>query len=222
MRDALFSDFVMVDPPSEATDAAAQDELAAEMMAGRAVLLRLAPDLDGPRRDAVRSFLESLVRVTGGLAASRQEAAIAKLADILLPDDLAAARGPLAADNLDLRDRLIAQTAPLTSAQVAAQAGYRGRNPYATAARWKKAGDIFSVQHRGTEYFPAFQFRDGRPHPSIKPVLAALPAQLSPWQVAFWFVSTNGWLGGRAPQDALDDPASLIAAARQEALELVG
>jgi hypothetical protein len=162
------------------------------------------------------------VRVTGGLGASRQEAAIAKLADILLPDDLAAARGSLAADNLDLRDRLIAQTAPLTSAQVAAQAGYRGRNPYATAARWKKAGDIFAVQHRGTEYFPAFQFRDGLPHPTIKPVLAALPAQLSPWQVAFWFVSANGWLGGRAPQEVLDDPASLIAAARQEALEVVG
>jgi len=222
MRDALFSDFVMVDPPSKTTDAAAQDELAAEMMAGRAVLLRLAPDLDGPRRDAVRSFLESLMRVTGGLAASRQEAAIAKLADILLPDDLAAARGPLAADNLDLRDRLIAQTAPLTSAQVAAQAGYQGRNPYATAARWKKAGDIFSVHHRGIEYFPAFQFRDGRPHPAVRRVLAALPFGMSPWQRAFWFVSSNGWLEDRVPAARLDDPAALIAAAEREAQELVG
>ena len=194
----------------------------ADIVAGRSVVLRLTSGASGHRREAVRTFLENVVRVTGTLEASRQEAAIAKLAEIILPDTLADARGALAADNLDLRDRFIAQTSPLTSAEVGVQAGHRSKNPYATAARWKKAGDLFSVQHRGTEYFPAFQFREGRPHPTIKKVLAALPTGLSPWQRALWFVSTNGWLGNKAPADLLDNPNAVVAAARREALEVIG
>ena len=154
----------------------------ADIVAGRSVVLRLTAGVSGHRREAIRTFLENVVRVAGTLEASRQEAAIAKLADIILPDALADARGALAADNLELRDRFVAQTSPLTSAEVGTQAGHRSSNPYATAARWKKAGDVFSMQHRGTEYFPAFQFREGRPHPTIKKALTALPASLSPWQ----------------------------------------
>jgi hypothetical protein len=65
------------------------------------------------------------------------------------------------------------------------QAGLKTKNPYATAARWKKAGAIFSVQHRGKEHFPAFQFREGRPHPTVKKALAALPARMN--GPGFWF-----------------------------------
>lgn len=119
----------------------------------------------------------------------------------------------LAADNLEVRDRFIAEVPQLTSAEIGNRAGSSARNLYATAARWKKAGDIFSVHHRGTEYFPAFQLRDGRPHPAIKKALVALPENLSPWQRAFWFVSTNGWLDDKAPMDALDDIDAVAAAA---------
>lgn len=194
----------------------------ADIVAGDSVVLRLEPGVSGHRRAAIKTFLEKLIQVTGTLEASRQEAAIARLADVLLPNDLADARGVLAADNLELRDRFVAQTAPLTSADVAARAGHKSGNPYATAARWKKAGDIFSVHHRGAEYFPAFQFREGRPHPTVKKLLAVLPENLSAWQRAFWFVSTNGWLGGKAPRDLLNDPEIVVAAARREAEEVVG
>jgi hypothetical protein len=106
--------------------------------------------------------------------------------------------------------------------KIGAQAGLKTKNPYATAARWKKAGDIFAVQHRGKEYFPAFQFREGRPHPTVKKALAALPTRLSSWQRAFWFVSTNGWLGDKAPADVLADPKAVVAAAEREGEEVVG
>lgn len=194
----------------------------ADIVVGRSVVLRLAPDMAGARRNAVQSFLDTVMRVSGAVGEQRQEAAIARLADVLLPDDLAQARGPVAADNLALRDRFIVDTAPLTSAEVAAAAGHSAGNRYATAARWKKVGEIFSVHHRGGEYFPAFQFRDGRPHPTIKKALAAQPAHLSPWQRAFWFVSTNGWLRGAAPAECLDDPDAVVAAARREAEDLIG
>lgn len=194
----------------------------ADFVAGRSVVLRLGADITGHRRAAVRVFLEQVMQVAGTLEEIRQEATIARLAEVFLPDPLADARGALAADNLELRDRFVAETRPLTSAEVGAHAGHRGGNPYATAARWKKAGRIFSVHHRGTEYFPAFQFREGRPHPTIKAALAVLPAHLSPWQRAFWFVSANGWLGGKAPADPLDDSDAVVAAARREEQEVVG
>ena len=206
--------------PQGAIDALAQ--AVADIVGGRSIVLRLASQPTEQRRRAAEAFLSTVVRLTGTVEESRQATAIAKLAEVFLPDTLADARGAIAGDNLDLRDRFVATTSPLTSAAVAARAGHGGRNPYATAARWKKAGDIFSVHHRGTEYFPAFQFREGRPHPTVKPALAALPANLSPWQRAFWFVSTNGWLGDESPADRLDDAAAVLAAARREGEEVVG
>jgi hypothetical protein len=195
---------------------------AADVVLGRSVVLQLKPGLAEGQRSAVRSFLETIVRVSATLDESRLESAISKLAEVLLPDERVDARGVLASDNLELRDRFIAQVPQLTSTEIGTQAGLKAKNPYATAARWKKAGDIFSVQHRGKEFFPAFQFREGRPHPAVKRILAALLSRLSPWQRAFWFVSTNGWLGDKAPADVLDDAQAVVAAAEREGEEVVG
>lgn len=205
--------------PARLTDLAAT---AADIALGHSVVLQLKPDLAEGQRNAVRAFLEKVVSVSATLDENRLESAISKLAEVLLPDELADARGALASDNLDLRDRFIAKVPQLTSAEIGKRAGLRTKNPYATAARWKKTGDIFSVQHRGNEYFPVFQFREGRPHPTVKTALAALPSRLSSWQRAFWFVSTNGWLSDRAPADALDDPDAVVAAAEREGEEVVG
>ncbi|MGO9233086.1 MAG: hypothetical protein ACLP4V_02975 [Methylocella sp.] len=205
--------------PARLTDLAAA---AADIALGHSVVLQLKPDLAEGQRSAVRTFLEKVVRISATLDENRLESAISKLAEVLLPDELADARGALASDNLELRDRLIAEVPQLTSAEIGEQAGLRTKNPYATAARWKKSGDIFSVQHRGKEYFPAFQFREGRPHPTVKKALAALPSRLSPWQRAFWFVSTNGWLSDKAPADVLDDPHAVAAAAEREGEEVIG
>jgi hypothetical protein len=193
-----------------------------DLLAGRAAILSLGDVTNEADRDAWRLFLSKVARIAATLEPDRQEAAIARLVDVILPDPLSDARGPLAADNLSLRDRFVAETAPLTSGEVAERAGSTGANRYATAARWKKSGDIFSVQHRGAELFPAFQFRDGRPHPSMRKILLALPANLSAWQKAFWFVSTNGWLNDQAPADVLDDPEAVVRAALREAHEVMG
>jgi hypothetical protein len=187
-----------------------------------AAILTLAEPPDEASRRAVQAFLDALLRVAGRLDATRQEAAIARLAEALLPDPIAEARGALALDELRARDRFLAEIPTLTSAEVAECAASRSSNRAATAQRWKKARQVFSVQHRGAERYPGFQFRDGRPHPAIAAALAALPARMSPWQVAFWFVSANGWLGGAAPRERLDAAEALVAAARREGEELVG
>lgn len=197
-------------------------DTAADIALGRSVVLRLKPELAEGQTAAIRSFLQALVRVSGNLEENRLEAAIGKLADVILPDELAPARGAIAADNLELRDRFITEVPQLTSAEIGAQAGLQTKNPYATAARWKKSGDIFSIQHRGTEYYPAFQFRDGRPHPAIKQILEAIPPGFSPWQKALWFVSSNGWLGNKTPTDMFDRVGDVVNAARREHDEVVG
>jgi hypothetical protein len=194
----------------------------ADVAVGGSVVLRLKSDLPESQRNSVKTFLRTMVRVSATLEGSRLEEAIGKLADVILPDELSEARGALATDNLELRDRFIANLPQLTSAEIGNMAGSAAKNPYATAARWKKAGEIFSVHHRGTEYFPAFQLRDGRPHAAIKKVLAALPDSLSSWQRALWFVSTNGWLDDKAPIDLLDDVDAVVAAAAHERQEVVG
>jgi hypothetical protein len=206
----------------ENTELARLASAMADMATGDSVVLRLKPDLPQGYRKTVEMFLQTLVRVSGSLDESRLEEAINKLADVILPDELGEARGALAKDNLELRDRFIREIPQFTSAEVGNQAGSAAKNPYATAARWKKAGDIFSVQHRGTEYFPAFQFLDGRPRPAIKAALMALPQSLSAWQRAFWFVSTNGWLDNKAPIDMLDHPEEIAAAAERDGQEVVG
>jgi hypothetical protein len=45
---------------------------------------------------------------------------------------------------------------------------------------------------------------------------------MTPWQIAFWFVSTNGWLDGDAPKDRLDAAGQAVAAARREGEEIMG
>jgi hypothetical protein len=194
----------------------------ADIIAGRSVVLKLGRELDPASRRSVEAFLSTAVEATRKLDAERQEAAIARLAEVILPDPLMEARGAIALDNLELRDRFVAENDVLTSAAIGRRSGHRSRNLYATAARWKKGGKIFSMSHRGTEYFPAFQFRDGEPHPAIARILAALPVTLTPWQIAFWFVSANGWLDDETPKDRLDQVEAVIEAARHEGEEVMG
>jgi hypothetical protein len=128
----------------------------------------------------------------------------------------------IAQDNRALRERFLAEEDMLISRKAGEQTAHRDRNSYVMAIRWKKAGKLFSISHRGSEYFPAFQFKEGRPHPVIAKVLETLPRTMTPWQIAFWFVSTNGWLDGDAPRDRLDNPRNLLSAAARETDEILG
>lgn len=126
-------------------------------------------------------------------------------------------------DNARLRARLLAELPMLTAAEVRARSGARSRNPSEPASRWKREGRALAVPHNGADRYPAFQFdAAGEPLPALRPVLAALPPALAPWPRLAWFASGNGWLGGRAPMEALDDPAAVLAAARRLADPAVG
>jgi hypothetical protein len=114
-----------------------------------------------------------------------------------------------AARNTAAREKLLSEFGALSGAK--------------TAAQWKREGLIFTVPYQGRNIYPTFQFdAQGCPRPVVAEVLATLGQQGRGWQLALWFTSANGWLGGRRPVDILDtDPAAISEAARHEASDLV-
>jgi hypothetical protein len=85
--------------------------------------------------------------------------------------------------------------------------------------QWKQEKRIFSVVHHGASRFPAFQFGpEGEPLPVIAHVLSTLGKESKGWELALWFISSNGWLDGRRPVDFLrSEPEEVVEAAEREA-----
>ena len=121
----------------------------------------------------------------------------------------------LALDNLAARREYLADTPTLTSEQIHGASGLASRNTSEPASRWKKEGKTFAVRLGRRDLYPAFQFLDGKPHRVLRDVLAALPAEMTAWQKAFWFASANGWLDGDQPQRRLNDAEQVVEAARR-------
>jgi hypothetical protein len=165
--------------------------------------------------------------ITNTLKNAREKASernIGTLVELLLEshDPTAAVRARIDTDNAHERIRFMENVPCLTSAQLAEQLGHGAKNKSQTASRWKTERKAFSVPWRGREEYPAFQFRDGRPLPVIAAVLEALPDEMTPWQIAFWFVSSNPWLDGKVPYTMLADTDAIVRAARQEDEAIAG
>lgn len=138
-------------------------------------------------------------------------------------DPMAEIRAAIAADNVAIRARFMREVEMLTSAEVATFADPTPEPSSGPVLDREPRRTMFSVPFEGQERYPAFQFgMDGKPFPVIRDVLAILPDTMTPWQVAFWFVSSNSWLGGPAPRDHLDNAAAVIAAAGHENDEIAG
>ncbi|WP_043839629.1 hypothetical protein [Muricoccus aerilatus] len=90
-----------------------------------------------------------------------------------------------------------------------------------SAVRWSDECGIFAVEHERVEYVSTFQFRVGRPRPTICTVLLAFPPEVTAWDQAYWFVSADRGLGGRQPCEALDDVDALVTSARLVGAEMV-
>lgn len=151
------------------------------------------------------------------------EARIEKIIEAIEPNDpMDLIERRIDEGNAALRLRFVEEIPCLTSGQIHKLAGHGGLNPSQTASAWKRQDRVFSVPFRNRQLYPAFEFAEGLPRPIIKKILSALPADMTAWQTAFWFVTGNGWLDGVVPKDALDDENGVLEAARMEAREIVG
>lgn len=111
----------------------------------------------------------------------------------------------------------------LTAAQLSELAGFSMKNPGAQPSKWKKDRKIFAVQHNNSsDLFPAYALdpdNDHRPLPVVAKVLRIFGERHDAWDIAFWFNSGNGYLGGKAPKDVLKaKPDLVVKAAENEVL----
>jgi hypothetical protein len=119
-------------------------------------------------------------------------------------------------DSEEARVVVTAEHGVLSAAEAARRAGSRGHSRTVAVRRWQQTGKVFAVAVAGLDHYPGFCFGpDGRPRPALAGVLAAFAGRLEGWELAGWFVTPNGQLGGLRPVDVLDDdPAAVAAAAR--------
>lgn len=118
-------------------------------------------------------------------------------------------------DTLKWRKRFMEENPCLTSEQVAEEATSQATNRAAIASRWTKERKVFSVRFEGTQWFPRFQFRDGRPIPAVADVIEIFPEHASGWELAYFFVAPNMNIRGRKPLDLLkQDPTRLVSLAQ--------
>ena len=183
--------------------------------------------LVGERTEGRAELLERALEMLPTLAAERgyrlSETNIEKILDVILSDaPRPRVENELEIDNARLRSRYLQETPLLTGAEVRAASGLKPRNKSEPASRWKREGKLFAVRRSGIDHYPAFQFADGSPRPVIKAILAALPKDMTGWQIAMWFASGNGWLDGAEPQERLSDPDAVVEAARRLADPAVG
>ena len=87
--------------------------------------------------------------------------------------------------------------------------------------KWEANRRIFSIENDGFRLFPAYGFPlhgGDSPIPSLMDVLSVLCPMKDGWGLSFWFISPNGFLGGKRPQDLLyTEPNRVILAAHDEA-----
>lgn len=166
--------------------------------------------------NATRSLLTDRGRT--GAARRRLEVVI----DAMLPDSVPSpAEAWHAQQNAQAREEMLKEFGALTAEQVADQAGSTAANRSALASRWHGEGRILGVPWHARTLYPAFQFRDGRPHPTVVHAAAILRDRgLGGWALALWFLTPSGWLWDRRPVDLLDEDPERVLVAAGEALSL--
>lgn len=167
------------------------------------------------------TIMRKTVKTVGQIAKQRRAAMsednIAKLVDLYLEgEERAEVDDEIELDNAELRATYLLETKSYTASDIRARSTKaKPKNPSEPASRWKRENRVFAIRHAGSDLFPCFQFADGAPLPVIKKILTKLPEDMTPWQIAFWFASDNGWLDGKAPQNALSDMEGVVNAAEQ-------
>ena len=118
---------------------------------------------------------------------------------------------------LDLRASILAEGQWLSSRELSDKAHFTNANRSAGPNAWKRRGRTFAISVEGQDRYPDYAFDEAwQPLPVIKQILVIFDGTRSPWSLAAWFTSHNGWLGGRRPKDLLiSDPQAVIAAAQQ-------
>jgi hypothetical protein len=171
-----------------------------------------------------RSVLERAAEVVPQLLQTRRQQKFDAIVEALTADvSISSTRLIEAEMKASAMTKVLQNGDLIPAAEVARLAGYSGSNPSSQPNRWKKAGQIFAVPHKGLDYYPLYALdpRNGyKPYPVVGRVLEILKDR-DAWGAAFWFASLNSYLGAKRPQDLIAArPEKVIEAAEDEALGL--
>lgn len=168
---------------------------------------------------AVAARMAGLPGLIEARIADRQERRIEDMVDVFLDvDPLDRVEAEIDADNAERRSLFLTTYEVLDSRAVHRRAGHTSGNASQTATSWKRQRRIFGLPFKGGVVYPAFQFdADGQPLATMRDVLRALPAQMTPWQTAFWLVSPCDMLDGAVPLDLIGAADDRVVAAAQGA-----
>ncbi|HEV7642092.1 MAG TPA: hypothetical protein VGO39_14595 [Gaiellaceae bacterium] len=143
------------------------------------------------------------------------------LVDVLTPDlqTLSATLAAQVEANVEMRSRFLRQFGAFSGEDIGRLAGSRSARPGRLAASWAAQGKIFDLRAQGRRLYPQFQLDPAfgyAPRPIMAEVLHVLDDRLSGWDLALWFATPRGWLGGRRPVDLLGsgNEAEIVGAAR--------
>ena len=165
------------------------------------------PTVSGDSWNAFQSLVQELPAKLSKRASELSEKRIESLLDVLIDvDPFQPVEARIDARNAKLRREFVEDFPVMDSATVHRRAGLEGINTAQTVNAWRRRGRILGLPLQGKYAYPEFQFdADGRPLKLMKAVLDALPADLTPWQRAFWLVSPKEELDGIAPEKAIRD-----------------
>lgn len=185
---------------------------------------RLVVDVNGLTEELTDAFFEGIELMGQAFSAQLKrmpEDNIAGLVSVLIPAK--PARPTLLREAKMLakgKTRILQSGDWLTAQEVAEVAGFKTVNASAQPSKWKRSDRIFALRHEGIDYFPVYGLDPStgyRPLKALGPIIQVLKSQKDDWGLAFWFGSSNSYLGGRLPKDVLQaDPTSVLEAARNE------
>jgi hypothetical protein len=96
-------------------------------------------------------------------------------------------------EELKARDRFLRRFPSWTRQQLRNVIGQPGIKGNALIDRWIRSGKILRVKHHGRDFFPQFQFKEGRRLLVFKHLLRVMRNTRSDWEIAHWMVASNGW-----------------------------
>jgi hypothetical protein len=185
----------------------------------------LAIELPPDQRHLEPSLIKALDLLASFIEAEterRREEKVRRLGELLVEDVELPKTAVIEAEmRANVIRHLITKGKWLTAADIAKQGGYSSSNSAEPANRWKRERKIFAINFKGQDLFAAYQFDPGmKPRRVIAEVLKIFKDETDPWRTAAWFAGANGWLGGKPPQDCLDQPERVLEAAHQEVTEI--
>jgi hypothetical protein len=118
---------------------------------------------------------------------------------------------------------ILASSDFVPASDIAEAAHFSSKNPSSQPNRWKRGGQIFAINYKGTDLYPFYALDPGaglRPLEIMTDILKVF-ANRTGWQIAFWFASLNSYLNDKMPKDLLlSEPENVLRAAQMEIIGL--